>query len=269
MSRIVGIGVLFGLILLGCAPTVDRVVIAAGTTLVDSGILDALVERYEADHPEVQLSVVGESTARVLELGRRSAADVLITHAPDLEREFVAEGRAARYEPVLESRYVLVGPLERIGNLPADIDDALRTIATHRWPFVSRADGSGTNHKELELWNDAGIDPASQAWYVETGQGMGLTLQVADQREAFTLSELGAFVASEPTLSLAVVELADDRRLANPYHLIVVAAPDVQIAADGFAEWMLSEEGSQVTLALNADLFGEVVYQPAGAAAAR
>jgi tungstate transport system substrate-binding protein len=114
------------------------VIVAAGTTLVDSGLIDELADRYEADHPEIELSVVDQSTARVLELGRRGGADLLMTHAPDLEAEFVGEGLAARYEPVLESRFVLVGPGDLIGEMPSSIGEAFQEIARRGETFVRR-----------------------------------------------------------------------------------------------------------------------------------
>jgi tungstate transport system substrate-binding protein len=249
---------------LGACSGSTRVIVAAGTTLVDSGLIDELADRYEADHPEIELSVVDQSTARVLDLGRRGGADLLMTHAPDLEAEFVGEGLAARYEPVLESRFVLVGPGDLIGEMPSSIGEAFQEIARRGETFVSRSDGSGTHEKELDLWVGAGVDPTGALWYLETGQGMGLTLQVADQRKAFVLCEIGVFLATESSLSLEVVPLADDPVLANPYQLTVVGGSAVESAASNFATWLQSDEGRQAIIAINHELFGEVVYRPVG-----
>ena len=242
----------------------QRVVIAAGTTLVDSGLLSELVSRYEAEHPEIQLSVVGEATAQILELGRRGGADLLLTHAPELEAQFVADGLAALYQPVMESRFVLAGPPEAAAQMPSAVGDAFREIATRGDPFVSRSDGSGTYQKEAELWRLAGVDPSGQPWYLETGQGMGLTLQVADQREAFVLSELGSLLAAAPVLSLEIVPLDDDPVLRNPYQITVVKGTEVEAAAASFAGWLISTEGARAMTAVNIELFGEVVYRPVG-----
>jgi tungstate transport system substrate-binding protein len=238
------------------------VIVAAGTTLVDSGIIDRLVEIYEADHPTVELSVIGESTARLLDLGRRGAADLLITHAPELEADFVAEGLAARYEPVMTSQFVLAGPPDLITGTSTSFEELLRWVAERGLTFVSRSDRSGTHEREMELWNRAGLDPVGSSWYVETGQGMGLTLQVADQRRAFILCEIGVFLAAQPSLSLMIVPLDEDSALANPYSVIVVAGAPAPAGA--FAEWLLSDDGRRAVLDANQDLFGEVVYRPAG-----
>ncbi|HZJ47764.1 MAG TPA: substrate-binding domain-containing protein [Acidimicrobiia bacterium] len=246
-------------LLVGCAGR-DRVIVAAGTTLVDSGFLDAVIAIYEAEHPGVEVSVVGDATSRALELGRRGSADVLITHAPDQEQRFVDEGLAFRYAPFVDSTFVIVAPPG--SGLAGSPEEILASIAQRSFPFVTRADGSGTNAKEIELWGDAGIDPVGRPWYLETGQGMGFTLQVADQKGAATLAELGAYLAAAPTLSLVPVP-SDDPRFVNPYHLIVSAqAPNRRAAAD-LADWLLSPDGRAAELRVNQELFGTTVYVPA------
>jgi tungstate transport system substrate-binding protein len=257
-----GLAALAALVVLNACAGQVRVIVAAGTTLVDSGVVGELVLRYEADHPDTKLSVVGESTARILELGRKGGADLLITHAPDLEAEFVAEGLSARYQSVMESRFILAGPVDAVAKMPGAIDEAMQEISRREALFVSRSDGSGTNHKELELWDRAGIEPTGLVWYLETGQGMGFTLQVADQRGAFVVTEIGVFLAAAPFLSLAMVEVADDPVLVNPYQVIVVKGSPAESAASAFASWLLSEDGRQEIVSINNELFGQVIYQP-------
>jgi len=252
------------LLALSACGSSERVVIAAGTTLADSGVLAELVSRYESVHPDIELSVVGEATAQILELGRRGGADLLITHAPELEAQFVADGLAALYQPVMESRFVLAGPSDAAARMPSAVVDVFRQIATRGNLFVSRSDGSGTHQKEMELWSLAGVDPSGRPWYVETGQGMGLTLQVADQRGAFVLSELGAFLAAAPVLSLEIIPLDLDPVLGNPYQVTVVKGTEVEAAAAAFAGWLVSSEGAEALTAANLDLFGEVIYEPVG-----
>lgn len=264
MRRWLGHLVAMLLVLSACSGP-DRVIVAAGTTLVDSGIIDRLVAEYEILNPGVELSVVGESTARVLDLGSRGAADLLVTHAPDLEAEFVAAGLAAGYEPFLVSRFVLAGPPgSGLAEMPISINEALLRIAARGDVFVSRSDDSGTHVKEMELWSRAGIEPAGSSWYVETGQGMGLTLQVADQRRGFVLSELGVFLAAVPALSLAIVPLDEDAVLLNPYSMIVVEGTAAETAATRFAGWLQSDDGRREVLDANESLFGEVIYAPVG-----
>lgn len=237
-----------------------RLIVAAGTTLVDSGILDSVVESFEAEHPNIELSVVGESTSQVLQLGRLGGADILITHGPALEEQFVEDGLAARYELVLVSSFVFVGPAGGIDG--GSVAETLQAIADGEYPFVSRADGSGTHETEQALWAAAGIDPAGQPWYLETGQGMGLTLQVADQRKAYTLAELGSFLTSASTLSLRPLEVSE--LPANPYHLIVVESSEEPAASETFLDWLIGADGRAAIEAANLFHFGEVVYGTPG-----
>ena len=246
----------------GCGAQ-TRVVVAAGTTVVDSGFIDLVASSFEESFPHIQLSVVGDATAQVLELGRRGAADVLLTHSPPAEEAFLASEDTTRYVEVFTSRFVLLGPgteRMRLSGLP--VVEAMRAIGQGGLPFVSRADGSGTHLAELDLWRSAGIEPAGQPWYIETGQGMGPTLQVADQRMAFTLSELGAFRRAEDVLSLVEVDVNADTALQNPYHATVPARSEVRSEAERFVDWLTSGEGRTAIGTANRSLYGaETIYE--------
>lgn len=241
-----------------CGSPDGRVVVAAGTTVVDAGVLDDLAAVYEASHPGVEISIVGDATARVLALGRRGAAAVLITHDPDAEETFVAAAGAARHDLLMTSRFVLVGPASGVAALAGLSPEAAFAAIAGR-PFVGRGDGSGTAVAEARLWAAADVDPAGAAWYRQTGLGMGETLQVADQREAFTLAEEGAFRQASGTLGLVAADLADGPLLVNPYHLILVA--DASPAAAAFADWLLSDDGRDALRRVQITRFGVEVYR--------
>ncbi len=208
----------------------DRVIVAAGTTLVDSGFIEALASEYEAAHPEVELSVVGEASARVLNLGESGAAEVLFTHAPTLELAFQAANDPQRFAVAFTSEFQLVGPIDVIHELDGEsFGGAFAQIAAQEWTFITRADGSGTNEVERSIWSSLGVEPEGD-WYTSTGQGMGLTLQVADQRRAFTLAEAGAFVGVSDFLELeaAFWRIRSPTRIASlsllmPHHLPVIS----------------------------------------------
>ena len=243
----------------GCGGGGTRVIVAAGTTLVDSGVLDEVVGDYEREHPGVNVSVVGDATARALDLGRHGAAEVLITHAPTAEAAFVAEGNAARYEPLMTSRFVLVGPPDRAALLSGlTPEEAFARIAGEGWEFVTRADGSGTEAAERSIWNVIGIDPSGELWYTATGLGMGDTLQVADQRGAFTLAEEGTFLSASPVLSLVSADLIASDRLVNPYHVTLVVGSSAE--AEGFVDWLTSGEGGAAIVAANQARFGVQIF---------
>ncbi len=245
----------------GCGAGSERVIVAAGTTLVDSGLIDEVIAEYEALNPGVEVSVVAEPTALALELGRRGAADLLIVHAPDQEATFVEQGHGFASSPLVESRFVLVGPAEGLAAMGGPVTEAFIAIASGGITFVSRGDLSGTHERELSLWAGLGIEPGSQEWYIESGQGMGQTLLIADQRSGFTLAERGAFLEAQGALSLVDYLVTGDE-LANPYTAYVPTAASNRDGAVQLLEWLGSEEGTAVIESVNLRLFGEIVYGP-------
>lgn len=257
------LGLLIGFLCACSGSDAERVVVAAGTTTVDSGLIEQLIETYRETNADVDFLVVGVGTAEALSLGGSGGADLLITHQAELEEVFLGDHPDAVAVPVFSSRFLLVGPADQA---PAEgsVVEAFAAIAAAETPFVGRRDGSGTDAKEREIWSRTDVDPQAEAWYVETGQGMGFTLQVADQRSAFTLAEEGAFKASAEVLSVVPVSVTDpDRLLENPYRGIVVD-PAASDAAVGFLEWLMLPAGREALHAANLALFGEVVYSPPG-----
>ena len=127
---------------------------------------------------------------------------------------------------------------------------------------MGRGDGSGTALREAAIWALAGIDGPNEPWYVSTGQGMGLTLQVASERGAFVLAELGSFLASE---SLALRDSGiSDPVLTNPYTALGVASSRRVAEADAFIEWLVSDEGVAAIERANRSVFGDVIVYHAG-----
>jgi tungstate transport system substrate-binding protein len=244
------------LIAAGCSSSGQtRVVVAAGTTLVDSQFMAEIADAYAEVEPSTELSVVGLSSAQAISLAEAGDADVLITHSREALDEFLeAHPHSVRFD-VFASDFFLVADPE-IDLVADSIEQALSVIAGEALLFVSRDDGSGTNMAELEAWDASGIDPSGELWYIRTGTGMGSTLQVTDQRHGVTLAEHGAYLASESVLSLVRV---DDKVIINPYDLTVVD-PEADSAAIAFAEWITSPDGVDVIRNANLKLFGKQVY---------
>lgn len=235
----------------------ERIVVGAGTTVVDSGFIEAVASAFE-DETGTRVSVLAESSQRLLDLARRGEVDFLITHEPEGLAAFVEDGLSARSEEVFASRFLLVGPADLAADLVGShAAAAFETIAEGAMPFVSRADGSGTYRQESLLWALAGVDPTSEFWYETTGQGMGLTMQVADQRGAFVLVEEGAWLQAADTLSLVEVDIGE---WPNIYSATVVAG-DAPEAADGFHAWLVSDAGADAVQRANEELFGHSVYR--------
>jgi tungstate transport system substrate-binding protein len=244
--------------LASCGGVKDGIVIAAGTTLDDSGFLGALVAEYQAEFPDRQVVIVGRSSAEAISLGTAGSADLLITHAPVLEAEFISAGLSSRDVALFESAFYLVAPpeiaAELAGQTVAEVLLGLvdRTIDAD---FVSRGDQSGTHHREQALWEPAGGVPHEATWYLETGQGMGPTLQIASQKGAVALTEAGSFL-SVGELALVVVETSGPG-LPNVYRAILPKGASVEAAL--FVDWVVAHPA--LVGSVNTDLFGSPVYR--------
>jgi tungstate transport system substrate-binding protein len=245
----------------GSPPARGAMLLATTTSTRDSGLLDELVPSFEeASGCSVKTLAVGSGEA--MELGASGDADVLLVHSPTAEEEFMADGHGVSREPVMHNDFVIVGSADDSARIAkaGDAPEALADIAAAEESFASRADESGTHAKELELWDAAGVKPDG-SWYIETGQGMGETLTIADQKEAYTLSDRGTFLATENLDSEVLVEGGEE--LLNPYHVIVVSGDDVNIAcAEEFSRWITSA-GAQNTIAeFGVAEYGEPLFFP-------
>lgn len=261
--RLRGLVVACLVLVAGCGGGDTRVVVAAGTTLVDSGVLDRLAGAYETTHPGVEISIVPRPTAEVLALGERGAADVLVTHAPSQEEAFLAAHPGAVAQRLFTSRFELLAPLPAASRLDGrSVSDAFGALAAEGHPFVTRMDGSGTYDAERRIWAAVPLEPEGAAWYESTGSGMGFSLQVADQRQAAILAEAGSFLRAGPVVDLVVVRTIpeDDPLLANPYTAIVVAGAPA--SASDFVAWMVSPPGRTALARANDALFGTQVFSP-------
>ena len=242
-------------------PDRGTLLLATTTSTQDSGLLDELLPGFERQSGcTVKTLAVGSGEA--MELGERGDADVLLVHSPEDEEEFMAEGHGTSRKAVMHNDFVLLGsPADpaRIGQLN-DAPDALAQIAEREAAFASRGDDSGTHAKELSLWEAAGVEP-SGSWYFETGQGMGETLTIASQRQAYTLSDRGTFLATENLDSELLVEGGD--ALLNPYHVIVVKAEDVnRECARAFSTWITAPDTQRAIGNFGVAEYGEPLFVP-------
>ncbi len=246
----------------GCSSGETRVVVAAGTTLVDGRLLERVTDDYEAVRPGVVVSVVGAPSARALALARAGSADVTVTHDPEREERFIDEGGVAVAAEVFRSRFILAGPEEASRSLEGlDASEALELIAEQGHAFVTRADGSGTYQRERGLWQQAGVDPSGGDWYIETRQGMGLTLQVAAQRGAFVLVEWSVFLTAAEAVDL-VDAAVNPVGLENPYRAMAVSGSPVEEASVDFVMWLQSPAGRESVMRANRQLYGVEVFAP-------
>jgi tungstate transport system substrate-binding protein len=235
--------------------------LATTTSTRDSGLLDELLPRFErASGCSVKTLAVGSGEA--MELGERGDADALLVHSPEAEREFMDEGHGASRRAVMHNDFVLVGPAGDPAGIRQEDEapSALARIARGEADFASRGDDSGTHAKELSLWEEAGVEPGG-SWYVETGQGMGETLTIADQKQAYTLSDRGTWLATDGLDSELLLEGGD--ALLNPYHVIVVKGEDVNAdCAERFSTWIVSAPVQDEIGAFGRAEYGEPLFFP-------
>ncbi len=244
----------------------DDLILATTTSTDDSGLLDELLPLFEEETGyHVKLIAVG--TGRALEMGRRGDADVLLGHAPSAEEEFVAAGYGVNRQRVMHNDFVIVGPESDPAGLRSanDAVTAMDRILKSERPFISRGDDSGTHKLELSLWQALGVDPAGQSWYREAGQGMGATLQIASQREAYTISDRATYLALQDVLDLVVLHEGDPR-LLNIYHVMQVNPQrhgGVNAAgAEAFVEFMVSDAAQALIEDFGFDEFGRPLFVP-------
>jgi len=249
----------------GHAPSRPSIILATTTSTQDSGLLDVLVPRFEKERG-IEVKVIAVGTGAALRMAGRGNADVVLVHAPDAERTYVESGDLIDGRLVMHNDFVIVGPPDdpaRVRTLTSAAD-AMDAIAA-RGVFVSRGDDSGTHAQELALWRAARIDPKSIARREETGQGMGATLNIADQKRAYTLTDRGTYLSLQKRLSLVMV-FQGDPTLRNVYHVYAVNQakhPKAKRAeARAFMEFLVSPSVQQAIGAFRRDLYGESLFFP-------
>lgn len=262
-----GFVTLAGLLLLASAcGSSDSLILATTTSTFDSGLLDELVPLFE-EQTGFNVKVIAVGTGQALEMGRRGDADVLLVHAPAAEEQFVEEGYGVNRQLVMHNDFIIVGPASDPAELRSvpDAMSALRAIQTLEQTFVSRGDDSGTNKLELSIWAELGYDPTGEGWYLESGQGMGATLQIANQREAYTITDRATYLALLDVLDLEILHEGDPS-LLNIYHVMQVnpeRSSNVQgESAAAFVEFMVSDEAQAIIAEFGVEKFGQPLFVP-------
>jgi tungstate transport system substrate-binding protein len=245
-------------------PAARTLILSTTTSTQDSGLLDVLVPMFE-QATGYSVKTISVGTGQALALAARGEADVTLAHAPALEKKYVDEGKMLNRRLVMYNDFVVIGPAEdpaRIKGLPAA--EALRRIAAAEARFVSRGDKSGTHLLEQALWKQAGIEPKAP-WYIESGQGMGQTLGIANDRRAYTLTDRGTYLAFQKRVDLPIL-VEKDRPLLNIYSVMEVNpanGPRVNATAGkAFADFVLSPAVQGVIRTFGVDKYGQPLFVP-------
>lgn len=242
------------------------IVVASTTSTENSGLYNFVLPRF-SEQTGIEVRVVAVGTGQALHIAQNGDADVLLVHHRPSEDQFISQGYGVTRYDLMYNDYILVGPRDDPASVlsAANVIGAVQRIATNKSLFISRGDDSGTHKKELELWNQSGIDTTKvgNGWYQETGRGMGGTLNMASALDAYTLSDRATWLKFGNKGRLDIL-FQSDPPLFNPYGIILVNPekhPHIK-TRDGqtFIEWMLSEVGQ--TLIANYRILGQQAFFP-------
>ena len=245
----------------------SQVILATTTSTRDAGLLDSLLPVFERE-TRYHVKVIAVGSGQALAMGRRGDADVVLSHAPEAERVLVDSGYFVRRRLVMHNEFLVVGPAADPAGLRglSDAVAALRRLVERRAPFVSRGDQSGTHQREQLLWKRTGIAPPTRdGWYVESGQGMGATLQLADEKRAYTLTDRATYLAWRDKLQL-VPMVEGDSLLYNVYHVLELnpknAARVNLTGGRALADFFVAPETQALIAGFGKARFGQSLFVP-------
>jgi tungstate transport system substrate-binding protein len=241
------------------------VILSTTTSTQDSGLLDVLIPLFEKQ-TGYSVKTISVGTGQALALAAKGDADVALVHAPSLEKQYVAEGKLLNRRLVMYNDFVIIGPKEdpAKARLAKNALGALKAIEQAKASFVSRGDNSGTHTLEKALWKSAGVEPKG-AWYIEAGQGMGATLGIANERNAYTITDRGTYLALGKRVSLPIL-IEGDKALLNIYSVMEVNpanGPRINSAGGkAFADFMVAPQTQNVIRSFGSEKFGQSLFVP-------
>lgn len=270
-SILVCLAILF--LLVGCtspsapeAPTNPEIILATTTSTQDSGLLDALIPGFQ-EQTGYTVKTVAVGTGAALKMAEEGNADVLLVHAPAAEKELMEAGWGKDRLLVMHNDFVIVGPMDDpagIGGMSVVVE-AFQKIADASADFITRGDDSGTNKKEISIWNQAAANPKGQNWYIDSGQGMGATLTITSEKQAYTLTDRATYLANQENLELEIL-VEGDAALLNVYHVMTVS-PDKWPESNyegalAFSKFMTASETQAIIAEFGVEKFGQPLFFP-------
>jgi tungstate transport system substrate-binding protein len=246
-------------------PSNPSLILATTTSTQDSGLLDVLIPDFE-QKTGYTVKTVAVGSGEAMKMGQECNADVLLVHSPAAEVTFMNDNYGSDRRLVMHNDFIIVGP----SSDPAGINglktalEAFTKIADTQSPFISRGDNSGTNAKELAIWKSANITPEGD-WYIESGQGMLATLQIASEKAAYILTDRATYLSNKTNLQLDIL-VEGDAPLLNIYHVIVVNPANCttvnNTGAIAFADYMVSPDTQTLIGNFGVEKFGSALFTP-------
>jgi len=249
----------------GAEPKDRNVILSTTTSTQDSGLLDVLVPLFEKQ-TGYTVKTISVGTGQALALAAKGDADVALVHAPSLEKQYVTDGKLLNRRLVMYNDFVIIGPRSDPAKIKSakTASAALRLIEQSKARFVSRGDNSGTHNLEKALWKEAGIEPKGD-WYIEAGQGMGATLGIANERNAYTITDRGTYLALGSRITLPILG-EGDKALLNIYSVMEVNpanGPRINTAGGkAFADFMVAPQTQSVIKNFGVEKFSQPLFVP-------
>ncbi|TDB37023.1 MAG: extracellular solute-binding protein [Actinobacteria bacterium] len=244
-----------------------KFVLASTTSTQDSGLFDVLIPAFEKANPEYTVEVIAVGSGEAMKMGENKDADVLLVHSPAAEKAFMEAGFGTERRDVMYNDFVIVGPASDPAGIKSagDLNAVMAALAKGKAPFMTRDDKSGTNAKELKLWAGASVSPTATAnaadWYLSTGQGMGETLKITNEKQGYTLSDRATFLTSKGALDLVILR-EGDKALLNQYGVIPVKDAAHLDGGTAFMEWITSAEAQKIIGEFGIEKFGQALFTP-------
>lgn len=256
----------------------SRLIVSTTTSLEDTGLLEEIETAFEDKYPGTDVSVISGGTGIAIQYGERGDADVLLTHDKSREEKFVESGFGTNRTEIAYNYFWIVGP----ENDPAGISGLNATEAFSKImeggqnnpdqvKFASRGDDSGTHAREKKIWEMTGVSYEevnnSGSWYIESGRGMGETLLLASEQNAYTLTDSGTFLAytNEGRIQIVPIITTGDE-LLNVYAAMPVNPekhPDVNYeGAQNFVNFLVSPEGQGIIGNFGREQYGQPLFTP-------
>lgn len=242
-------------------PKGQAIVLATTTSTEDSGLLEYLLPDFEKQSG-ISVKVVAVGTGQAIKLGEDGNADVVLVHARQAEDKFISDGYGVNAYDVMYNQFYIAGPEDDPAGVKGmtSVTDALGKISQAKSPFISRGDDSGTHKKELSIWKEAGIEPSGD-WYLKSGQGMGATLKMADEKGAYTLTDEATYLAQKDQFKLIPV-VEGDKSLFNPYGIMQVKSSEKPELAEQLIQYFVSPETQSKIGEFGKDKYGKGLFVP-------
>ncbi|WHX99879.1 substrate-binding domain-containing protein [Neobacillus sp. DY30] len=240
-----------------------ELILATTTSTQDSGLLDELLPIFEKEN-NVKVKTIAVGTGQALEMGTKGEADVLLVHAPKSEEELVTSGDAVNRKRVMYNDFILVGPKDNPAGVSGDdVKAAFQKITEVKANFITRGDDSGTHKKELGIWTAANIQPTGDT-YISTGQGMGASLQIANEKNGYILTDRATWLAQEKNLTNLKIVVEGGNDLMNIYHVMQVNPEKHDMVnskdAEKFVEFMVDSKTQDVIESFGKEEFGQSLF---------